>query len=237
MGTRTARSGPFEMSFNLGDDVQRLLYWTGRYDSASQRHLRPLLRPHDTVVDVGANVGAFAIPVSDHLERIGGGSVVAVEPYGPSYRTLERQVLGRRITLRNVALGKTTGTLALRAPRDGAVGELSAHVEGPVVAQVPMRRADELLAEAGISRVDVLKIDVEGHELEVLEGFGDLREGIRVAVVEVQPELQVAAGHGATDLPDWFEKNGFALRWVRYSRLESHQSDVPRAGNLLALRC
>src|SRR5207247_2560579 len=92
------------------------------------------------------------------------------------------------IQLESVALGKTTGETTLIMPKEFATNRGSAFLRDGAAAEnginVPVRRLDDFLE--GIERVGVCKIDVEGHELAVLEGAEQTlrRHGIRDIVFE-----------------------------------------------------
>jgi hypothetical protein len=81
--------------------------------------------------------------------------------------------------------------------------------------QVPTRTLDAILAGAGFPRIDFMTIDVEGHELAVLQGFSFARHRPRVVIIEENvlgrtPEVERhMAGHGyvnfrRTGVNDWY---------------------------------
>ena len=146
-----------------------------------------LIEPGEVVVDVGANVGYLT---SLAAVRAGGaGRVVAVEPHPAVFDLLRTNVESWRgdprlapIELHQLALsdhagrGKIVagplfnynmGLAALSGEEVAVTAEQQAH-------DVELRRLDELTAQTAIG---VLKIDVEGHEAEVLKGAAALLEG------------------------------------------------------------
>jgi FkbM family methyltransferase len=138
--------------------------------------LVPLLTDRRKVgVDVGAHMGLFA-----HLMAQSSQHVYAFEPQRELYDYLVRLDLGN-VTLHNFALSNVAGHADLRVPtekRSGAAleayGRISPHnsfgsieVTGTSVERIETRRLDDF---AWSGRVGLIKIDVEGHELSVLEG-------------------------------------------------------------------
>ena len=139
----------------------------------------------DCFVDVGANIGCFAIPASRRVAP--GGRVLAIEG-SPTMRA----ILDRNLA-ENAAPGvEVLECLAL--DRDGVAPFHEAPPEkfgmGSVARQfelaplsVPCRRIDTLLAERGIERVAVMKVDVEGFESAVFAGASGLLTGPRPPIV------------------------------------------------------
>jgi len=125
-------------------------------------------------VDVGAN-HPFEHSLSWPFEQRGWRCVL-VEPH-PRYAEMLRRE--RRSVVYECACGDprkpgTTATLTLAGPLSTAVGRLvdpqaQSRVEGEI--EVPVMRLDEILEREGITTVDFLSVDVEGMELQVLEGL------------------------------------------------------------------
>jgi FkbM family methyltransferase len=155
----------------------RFLYYRGTYEEGVLKKLRALLRPGNTFVDVGANVGLYAV-IASHL--VGPqGRVIAIEPQeslqallldnlrmnGASNATPVRAALGR--------MGGSGTLFQVSSDNDGQATLRLSSEETSVAPpeNVPIETLDAVLSELGIEHVDGVKIDVEGAELEVLEGF------------------------------------------------------------------
>ena len=128
-----------------------------------------LLRADDLFVDCGANVGTYSIAAA----AAAGASCVAVEPVPSSYAALLANValnrLGERVTCVNVALGRAPGTVHMTSGHDVCNHVVERREEDDVgcVVDVPCRSLDEVLAGR---HPTLIKIDVEGYELAVLDG-------------------------------------------------------------------
>jgi len=149
-------------------------FQTGRWEAHVERCIRQLLRPGDTAIDVGANLGYFSAVMAQCVE--GHGRVWSFEPVPP---TFERLCLSlslngfRHVTPLAVALGDAGGTARIVCDPCFA-GSASFHgsSRGPhdESHQVPVHRLDDLLEADPIGPVRLIKIDVEGHELAVMRG-------------------------------------------------------------------
>lgn len=124
-------------------------------------------------VDVGANVGTYALALARHVGPR--GCVVAVEPHPVTHARLAFNRAASnfsQVTLVAAAAGDADGELMIATDGDN-LGASHIVAAAPVAEsfKVPALRLQRILDDAGISRVDALKIDVEGFEDRVLTGF------------------------------------------------------------------
>ena len=144
----------------------------GVYEPDTLSLLLHELAPGSIFVDIGANVGVFTLPAAKRVGK--NGRVLAAEaspdilPY--LYHNLAHNET-QTATVVNSAICDTTGSVPFfRAPREKfGMGSLGAQFHRQSI-DVPARTLDDVLKEHGISRVDVLKADVEGFELAVFRG-------------------------------------------------------------------
>jgi FkbM family methyltransferase len=126
------------------------------------------LAPGDVVLDVGANIGNHTLYFGEHLEH----RVIAVEAEAANADVLEHNVaangLADRVRIVRGAAWSETGTVSLDQRIPGNSG--SFFVTGAAEGEVPAFRLDELDRDADGGSVGLLKIDVEGAELDVLRG-------------------------------------------------------------------
>jgi FkbM family methyltransferase len=124
-------------------------------------------------VDVGANVGTYAMVLARHVG--GSGKVIAIEPHPVTHARLafNRTASGYgQVILVAAAAGPSDGELMIETDGDnlGASHIVSGESAGNAIA-VPSLRLQRILNDAAVNRVDALKIDVEGFEDRVLTGF------------------------------------------------------------------
>jgi FkbM family methyltransferase len=124
-------------------------------------------------VDVGANVGTYAMVLARHVGT--SGKVIAIEPHPVTHARLafNRAASGfSQVALVAAAAGPSDGELLIETDGDnlGASHIVSGERAGNAI-RVPSLRLQRILDDSGVSRVDSLKIDVEGFEDRVLTGF------------------------------------------------------------------
>lgn len=142
------------------------------------------VRPGMTVVDVGANCGYYTVLFADAVGPR--GSVVAVEPVPATADLLTRSVElnGHAGTtqIARVALGREAAGIAhILVPAGEPKNATVVAAEAPGTVAVPATNLDTLLGER--ARVDLIKIDAEGAEVEILAGMRDVLGRCRPAVM------------------------------------------------------
>ena len=131
--------------------------------------------PQDGVfVDVGANVGTYAMVLARHVGV--SGKVIAIEPHPVTHARLafNRAASGfPQVILVAAAAGASDGTLLIETDGDnlGASHVVTEAISGRGAIKVASLRLQRIIEEASVSHVDALKIDVEGFEDRVLTGF------------------------------------------------------------------
>ncbi|KJC53275.1 methyltransferase [Bradyrhizobium sp. LTSP885] len=126
-----------------------------------------------TFVDLGANVGTYALALARDVGPT--GKVIAIEPHPMTHARLafNTQASGYpQVRLVAAAAGPTDGELMIETDGDNlGASHIVSGVPSGKAFKVPSLRLQRILDEAGATRVDALKIDVEGFEDRVLIGF------------------------------------------------------------------
>lgn len=171
-GTREGQVFGYRMTLDLCELVERQIY-LGTYEREETGMAWRWLKPGMTFLDVGANVGYFTLLAS---RRVGqGGRVIAVEPAPRVHGRLARVVAdnGLKAELHPIGLSDRDGTCTLYLPAEGLHNDsptMARHDGAGEPVEVPVRRLDDCLEKWRVDSVDLLKIDVEGHEGKVFAG-------------------------------------------------------------------
>lgn len=124
-------------------------------------------------VDIGANVGTYALSLAGHIGE--NGKVIAIEPHPVTHARLafNRAASGfTQVSLVAAAVGPSDGVLLIET--DGSnigASHIVSGEPGSNTIKVPAWRLQRILGDAGVANVDALKIDIEGYEDHVLTGF------------------------------------------------------------------
>lgn len=171
------RSLPLKFRFKPQTYVGRFIYYRGMYEEGQVHLLRSLLQDGMTFVDVGANAGLYSVIASHAVGPT--GRVIAIEPQPELAATVAENVALNaqdNVTIKTLALGASAGTARLfqvSAINDGEATLQVCTSEKTYGEPISVRveTLSNLLEECGVRFVDGMKIDVEGNELAVLEGF------------------------------------------------------------------
>ena len=158
-----------EILVNPRETIGKSLFHFGVYDLSLTECLWRLVGPGMRVLDVGANVGYFSSLLSAKVESR--GEVFCFEPHPEIFKKLKHNISkSKNCTLHNVALSKTIGESVLFIPKDFAKNEGVASLEAQENSEclkIQTRTLDDVFKS---EYIDLIKIDVEGHELAVFEG-------------------------------------------------------------------
>ena len=166
------RAGPLRgMTLHIDPRVQADVI-LGAYERRLSRHVASLLGAGETAFDVGSHLGYFGILMATVVGA--SGSVVCFEPDPRLVGALEenvernRSLMPAKVTIARLAVGATGGTTSFSTGGHSTRGRLSE--DGDV--EVEVSTLDGVVARFGSPRF--VKVDVEGGELDVLEGAPEL---------------------------------------------------------------
>ena len=180
------------------DVVSGSIIASGKWEQESWQALEQHLPAGGTFIDVGADIGWYSLKAAKAVGPR--GHVIAVEPNPETLPKLRENIrasgAGSVIIVAPVASSDSDATLTLyAAPRENTgMSSLSlanasrlGGIDGSY--QVRARRLDDIAREAGVTRVDALKIDVEGAEFLVLKGAVEILDHYRpVIIVELSDD-------------------------------------------------
>lgn len=215
---RVRRRGLF-WELDLREGIDLSIYLRGQFEPATAAAHTRWVRAGDVGLDVGANIGAHTL----HLASLVGanGRVIAFEPTAYAFRKLCRNVsLNQHLTsvveCHQVLLGRTTGPMTHRSiyaswPLGGEREAHPKHFGVPKSTEGAVQwRLDDFLARHAISGVRFMKLDVDGHECEVLAGAqATLSRSRPVISMELAPYVLAECGSSVADLVALLAPHGY----------------------------
>lgn len=210
--------------------VSKQLFLTGRWEPEVEEGIVQRIQRDMVFVDVGANIGWFSLLVADRIVRAGGnGKVVAIEANASIVPFLMASVvesgLAGTISVKPYAVSSESGVIEMPAVPQGNLGGFGISAVGSLSGLerniIPAIRLDDLLAD--LTRVDLVKMDIEGAEPLAIEGFSNTLTRLRPDIImEINVEgLQAIAGRRVEDLVRQMEDLG-------YSPFDFRRLDRPR---------
>ena len=164
------------------------------------------LKPR-VVVDVGAHIGAFSIPMAlNILDLYGDGLVVAVEPATINYRALVNNIM-------------INGVKKIVKPIKAAVSVNQSPKEiewigvKELVASITMTQLLEYIKSDGYNAIDLIKMDIEGAELDIITKDSKWLDHTKALVMELHPRVYGIKGIMA--ILKVLRKSGFKVKQIK----------------------
>lgn len=209
------------------DRDEELAYWTNRYDQNDDaRVFASLLQAGMVVIDVGANIGMYAIFAARAVGPE--GRVFAFEPVPELYRRLVENLAVsslHNISTHQIAVSDRTGTAPFYLGRSESMGSLY-RAQTSATIEVPTETLDGFLEHQGVAKVDAVKLDAEGAEMHIIRGMRRLlaRPDRPILFVEHNDTALRAAGSSSQELFGTLVDYGYVPHFVVGGRLEPVQT-------------
>jgi len=212
-----------KMYIKYTDNIGKSIYKTGIYDLALSDVLWRLCEPGSFVIDVGANIGYTTLLLSKRIQE--NGQLYCFEPNPKLIPVLEKNIShmnNSKIRLYPIALSDKKSSSYFEIPKDqdmnDGIGHL-ANIESDHSVLVQTERLDQLIDNENI---ELMKIDVEGYELNVLHGAEQLlmQKKIKHIVFEEHDDYPTA-------VTNYLEKIGYKIfrinkGWFKVNLQESN---------------
>ncbi len=176
--------GKSRLYVDYANSVAALVNAMERYDFNNMCFLQSMLRLYGGVfVDVGANIGSYTLLASEIPSCL----VLSIEPHPRAYHLLGENIRRNRrdnVQSLNAALSNQNGSCSFTDGFELALNHVASDGESKRSSiTVPSRTLQSVCTEMGVAP-DFIKIDVEGHEGSVLDGFGEFASAARVIWIE-----------------------------------------------------
>jgi FkbM family methyltransferase len=196
--------------------VAALVNAMGEYDYNNMELLRLVMsRGNPTFFDIGANIGAYTLIASE----IPTASVVSIEPHPYTFSLLKRNVkLNSRdnVICLNIAVSDTDGSVLFSDYSESCLNRvLKPEETEPQSLRVACQRIDEVCLSLK-TQPDFVKIDVEGHEQLVLEGFGNQIGKAQMYFIERGERPEIRA---------FLQDAGYSGPWFFHFKLKRMRKD------------
>ena len=217
------------MRVDISKAIGAAFYWMGFHELNEWRFLHRFLRPDMVLADVGANQGEFTLFAA---KRLTAGQVISFEPVQSLFRQLQENVSlnqFKNVSVFNVGLSNQKGRIPVYMASDeageneGLASIFQSADRNRLVEEIELEMLDTLTERLRLSRLDFIKIDVEGAELMVLQGARRTIEKFQpVVMLEITSATYAAAGYSTDDVLNFFRGLNYSFQIISHrGRLET----------------
>ncbi|HET9054425.1 MAG TPA: FkbM family methyltransferase, partial [Cyclobacteriaceae bacterium] len=215
-----------KLKINTSWSMGFALYWSGFHEFHEFLFLNKFLKKDMVFVDIGANLGEYSLFAA---RRLSSGKVLAFEPMPKMYALLEEnRALNQfeNITIFKYGLSAQEAILPIHEIENAHEG-LSTFFPGDqksrTITNVPLKVFDAEMDSLGIERIDFVKIDIEGSELNALKGAKKSIQKFKpVVMVEINQKTYGMAGYSVEDMFSFFAELSYTpFEITRTGRLKA----------------
>lgn len=217
-------------NLDLRETIDLSIYLTGFFQRSVVEQLAKNVPAHGVVLDIGANRGSVAIPVANLQSTC---IVYAIEPVAQLVKKIEQLLednphLRERVNVETTFLSCFGGSTDMKLPDSvdaswnlfdsGGQNPITGATALPLV-ETPVETLDAFVARSRLNRIDLIKLDVEGYELDVLRGGRATIESFRpLVLMEWNPYLCEVRGVSLNELREFWQSRGYVAFRLRRKR-------------------
>lgn len=226
----------FELDLNQLIDSD--LYFLGAWEFYTAEGIKKCVRPGDTVIDIGANIGAHTLLCSKLVGTE--GRVIAFEPMSWANKKLARNVelnpeLRKNITIERFVVSDKVANKHSVSFRTSWV--LFGVKNPPCSEEVSSVTLDDYARRANINKMNLIKIDVDGFEYKVLQGARNVIYEFRpTLVLELCTYSLRSVGDNIEDLLAYLKEFGYGIilerDWKSLDNLSQVLDLIPENGSI-----
>lgn len=230
----------------IDGEVDQPVFYTGGHDWHVMDFLVRSANPGDVVVDAGAGIGIYTVPLALKVGPRGG--VYAFEALQANFDLLQRNIELNHltnVTAVHAAVSDATGSLDVPyfSYRPAGLGNYSLASKSDRRVAIQSHALDDFFSERGITSIDLMKMDIEGSEVMALRGMRGFfsRRAVTITCCEINPSHLLKMGNAPSEVYDLLTESGLKIyRIGRFSGLRTiHREDlqsIVRSIDCVALR-
>lgn len=215
------------MKLSVRDWVQNNLFIYGYYEKNETDYWLKRTEKAKTIIDIGANVGYYSLIASKNIQQ-NKGTIYAFEPVSKNFARLNENILLNKIDCiicYKKAVSNENASIKINVGNDQNWGMSSINSHNHLSSEseiVQCETLDSFCKSVNISRVDLIKIDVEGAELNVLKGMQKIIEIYKPEImIEVSDQHLNKQNVSSQDVFNFFWERGYkSYQIIRNGKLQ-----------------
>lgn len=229
----------FRILLNLDEWIQQQIFFLGIYDQPGISFVRRNLESNDIFIDIGANIGLYSLSATRSLEKGTGGMVYAFEPVSRVFERLKQ----------NIEMNGVENIIPVRKALFDSIAKLDIYLsnqenmgmsslfhhdhESGAVERVEAITLDDFVKDNGLRTVSMIKMDIEGAELNALKGMaGTLKRFKPALLVEISEQVLKDREVTGRDVFEFMSNAGYIAHILDdKGDIHSRQEDSEYKGN------
>ena len=227
------------LSLDIKSRDESYIYTNGYWEKNVTALIRQICQKGDVVFDVGANIGYYTLITADLVGQE--GMVYAFEPCPRNIRILESNVRQNHfgnISVETTALGERSETMHMYFPDDVQFGAGGFFKDRRYLVRqkVQVTTLDDFIKQRDITRIDFLKMDIEGGEVFALRGMKETLKHkiITNAFIDIHNTILSHSGYKPQDIKKCLVDYGYTLHRVVADQFLPACADSDEGGYFLA---
>ncbi|GHM99860.1 hypothetical protein WSM22_13500 [Cytophagales bacterium WSM2-2] len=231
---RLAERGGIKLRLDISDMVDWYAYFELK-DSALEFILARIKKDF-TVIDIGTNIGYVALRCAKIARE---GKVYGFEPSEYNFSKCQANIAlndFRNLEVSKIALGSQESVLKLEtvSPHNRGMNRVTDSSAGETET-ISVTTLDQKVKDLKLTKVDFIKMDVEGYEMHVLEGATNIVSSFRpIIFLEVNDTLLGNFGSSSNTLYHWLKNHGYAIYGIDKKKITSPDEIANKHLDLLA---
>lgn len=218
-----------------------LIIYTKLPEYEEMNFIYDFLKKDDTFLDVGANIGAHTLMAASKIKT---GKIFSFEPSLKALKYLRENIkinkLMKIVTIVNKVVSNKNGFEKFMLGKHSEIDKITEKGDSTDIKMIPSIVLDKFLLKNKIKYVNLIKIDVEGAELKVLEGLKNYLSNRKVGLIifEINSNCK-AYGYTSSDIFRFLNQNDFIIYTLKnnnmLSKLTTKDINSPHTFNAVAI--
>ncbi len=227
------------LKLEVSDWVQENLYFLDAYEDSELLFMKHILKDGSVFIDIGANIGLYSLVASKIVKK--NGSIYAFEPYPKNREAFNENIAlnnFKNIVVENFAIAEKEGEIALFYNMDNAnLGMVSAYVTDlDNAVKVKTISLDNYVKNQHITKIDFIKLDIEGGEYTALLGMQEVLTNLSpILMIEILEYVPFTKNTNQDKIVSFLEKFGYQKWFISENgTLSKTQKDASRMNFIFA---
>ena len=191
------------------------------YETKVGPALNSAVKTGDTCWDIGANLGLYTKDLSELVGK--NGFVRAFEPHPKTFNNLKKIIKNVNTEIHNIGFGDSKEKVRFSDLEDHTINSIVDTSYTGTYLEVEITTIDKVIVEKNWEAPNIIKIDVEGFELDIVKGMSSTlyNKNLRFILIEIHHKIMEnrKIKNGAHQIQKLLENAGFDISWIDPSHL------------------